>query len=84
VSLLESNLRYPDKARARGEKGAAQLTLNLNADGRIKMSRIVRSSGSSVLDKEALDLVQRVQPFPKPPTELVGVDLTVPIRFNMR
>jgi hypothetical protein len=47
---------------------------------------IVRSSGSSVLDQETLEIVRRAQPFAPIPTELAGphVDLTVPIRFNLR
>jgi periplasmic protein TonB len=46
----------------------------------------VRSSGASALDDEALALLRRAEPFPPPPPELPGarVDLTVPIRFNLR
>jgi protein TonB len=46
----------------------------------------VHSSGSPALDQETLDLLQRAQPFPPPPPELAGaqIDLTVPIRYNMR
>jgi protein TonB len=49
-------------------------------------SRIAHSSGASALDEEALALLRRAQPFPAPPRELPGerVDLTVPIRFNLR
>jgi protein TonB len=38
------------------------------------------------LDEEALALLRRAQPFPAPPRELPGerVDLTVPIRFNLK
>lgn len=41
---------------------------------------------TTVLDEEALPLLRRAQPFPAPPRELPGkhVDLTVPIRFNIR
>ena len=36
--------------------------------------------------EEALALLRRAQPFPPPPRELAGdhVDLTVPIRFNLK
>jgi protein TonB len=49
-------------------------------------SRITRSSGAAALDEEALALLRRAEPFPAPPAELVGpqVNLTVPIRFNLR
>jgi len=54
--------------------------------GRVIDSRVVRSSGASALDEEALALLRRAQPFPPPPPELSGqrVDLTVPIRFNLK
>jgi len=47
---------------------------------------VVRSSGASALDEEALALLRRAQPFPAPPPELPGqrVDLSVPIRFNLK
>jgi protein TonB len=46
----------------------------------------LRSSGAAALDEEALALLQRAQPFPPPPAEMAGphVDLTVPIRFNLK
>jgi periplasmic protein TonB len=49
-------------------------------------SRVVRSSGASALDEEAPTLLLRAQPFPPPPAELPGerVDLSVPIRFNLK
>jgi periplasmic protein TonB len=49
-------------------------------------SRVIRSSGAATLDEEALALLNRAQPFPAPPPEMPGprVDLTLPIRFNLR
>jgi protein TonB len=85
VGILERNKRYPAEARARGEQGVAQLAFSLDRQGRVVASRITRSSGSNALDREARDLLQRAQPFPPPPAMSGSqVDLTVPIRFNIR
>ena len=86
VSLLERNKRYPAVAQARGEKGTAELAFSLDRPGRVTASRIVRSSGSAALDQETLELVRRAQPFPPPPPELAGgeISLSVPIKFNIR
>ena len=48
--------------------------------------RFVKSSGSSVLDKKALALVQRAEPLPPPPPEVPGaqIPIVVPIRYNAR
>jgi protein TonB len=86
VALLERNKRYPPAAQSRGEHGVAQVFFSLDRQGRVIDSRVVRSAGAPALDEEALALLQRAQPFPAPPAELSGahVDLTVPIRFNLK
>lgn len=86
AALLERNKRYPSNAQARREQGVVQLYFSLDRKGMVIASRIAASSGSAALDEEAMSLVRRAQPFPPPPPELAGahVDLTVPIRFNLR
>jgi protein TonB len=86
VSVLERNKRYPAAAQSRREQGVAQVFFSLDRKGRVVESRIVRSSGAVALDEEALALLRRAQPFPAPPAELAGerVDLSVPIRFNLK
>jgi protein TonB len=46
----------------------------------------VHSSGSELLDRESLALVERAQPLPRPPAELTGAEIAivVPIRYNIR
>jgi protein TonB len=86
AALLERNKRYPAKAQSRREQGVVRLFFSLDRKGMVIESRVATSSGSPVLDEEAIALVRRAQPFPAPPSELAGahVDLTVPIRFNLR
>jgi protein TonB len=86
VAVLERNKRYPAAAQSRREQGIAQVFFSLDRQGRVIDSRLVRSSGARALDEEALALLRRAQPFPPPPRELPGerVDLTVPIRFNLK
>ena len=86
VALLERNKRYPPAAQARGEHGVAQVFFSLDREGHVIDSWITSSSGAAALDEEALALLRRAEPFPAPPAELIGaqVNLTVPIRFNLR
>jgi periplasmic protein TonB len=86
LALLERNKRYPESAQSRHQQGTARVFFSLDRQGRVVASRIVRSSGTDVLDEEALALLRRAQPFPPPPPELPGprIDLTVPIRFNLK
>jgi protein TonB len=84
VTLLEHNKCYPSDARARGEQGVARLAFRIDNEGHLLSSRILASSGSAALDAETLALLQRAQPFPPPPPELAGTELTVPLRFSIR
>src|SRR6478735_7750824 len=84
VAKLERSKRYPSEAR--GDQGIAQLAFSVDRQGGVHNARIVRSSGSSVLDHETLALVQRAQPLPPPPPEVSGaqIPIVVPIRYNAR
>ena len=86
VASLERSKRYPSAARARAEHGVAQLAFSIDRHGGVHNARIVRSSGSELLDSETLALLQRAQPLPPPPPELAGAEIAivVPIRYNIR
>jgi len=86
VATLERSKRYPSEARVRGEQGVAQLAFSIDRHGGVHHARIVHSSGSELLDRETLALVERAQPLPPPPPELAGAEITivVPIRYNIR
>jgi len=86
VALLQRNMRYPESARARGEQGVVQVFFILDRNGRVVRSSVLRSSGSSLLDEEALALLLRAEPFPAPPREVPGeqVERSVPIRFTLK
>lgn len=86
VARLERYKRYPSEAQARGEQGVAQLAFSVDRSGGVHNARILRSSGSDVLDRATLALVTRAQPLPPPPPEIRGaqIAIVVPIRYNMR
>jgi protein TonB len=83
---LNQYKRYPREARARGQQGTVKVSFVLDSDGRVVSSRIVKSSGSPILDQETLDLLQRAQPFPVPPNGAGEKDLflEVPISYALR
>jgi protein TonB len=83
ASLIEHNKRFPSQARDRDEQGSVLVGFSVDRDGHLLSSRIVKSSGSAVLDAETLALLHRSQPFPPPPPELVGHEETDLLRFNI-
>ena len=78
--------RYPAEAQSRGEQGVAQLAFSVDRSGGVHHARIVRSSGSGLLDARRWRCVERAAPLPPPPPEISGaqIAISVPIRYNMR
>jgi periplasmic protein TonB len=74
--------RYP--AQAKGATGVANLSFSIDRQGHVLNSQIIKSSGSSVLDAEAVSLITRAAPLPPPPAAIPDTDLTfvLPIRFG--
>ena len=86
VARLERYKQYPSQAQSRGEQGEAQLAFSVDRNGGVHHARIVRSSGSILLDEATLALAERAAPLPPPPPEIPGaqIAIVVPIRYNMR
>ncbi len=86
VARLERYRRYPHEAQQRGEHGVVQLAFNIDRRGGVHDVRILRSSGSSLLDRATLALPHRAAPLPPPPADLAGrrIPIVVPIRYNLR
>jgi protein TonB len=82
--ILEKNKRYPSQARAQRKRMVTRVAFNMDREGKVMSARIVASSGSSAFDQEALELIQRAQPYPPPPAVLPGAEIPiiVPIWFD--
>ena len=59
---------YPAVARDRGITGSARLHVVIARDGRLINARILRSSGSQILDRAGLDAAQRARLPAAPPS----------------
>lgn len=64
------NINYPIKARQRQVYGNVRMLISLNASGQISETRIIQSSGESLLDQAAVDIVNLAAPFEPFPEEL--------------
>jgi periplasmic protein TonB len=86
VSHLNRFKRYPDAARARGSQGSVLVEFTIDRSGNVVASRVLRHSGSSFLDEEAISVLQRASPLPSPPAEITGelFPLTLPIQFRIK
>jgi len=81
MAHLNRYKRFPSGA---GRGGVATIAFTINRSGQVTNSRLLRSSGDSVLDAEAVSLPRRASPVPAPPPGAGGrsIGLAVPIRFS--
>lgn len=86
VRHLQRYKRYPADAQSHSEQGVVLLGFSLDRAGRVLAHHIVRSSGYSDLDNEAMAMIIRAEPLPPFPASMpqAQLELTVPIRFSLR
>ncbi|HYQ37660.1 MAG TPA: energy transducer TonB, partial [Pseudomonas sp.] len=63
--------RYPEEARRRGQQGVVKLRFVLDGQGKVLSFELAAPSGSAALDRATLEMIQRAQPLPPPPAELL-------------
>jgi protein TonB len=85
VAHINRYKRYPAEARAHRMAGIVTVEFMLDRRGQVLSSRVTHSSGSAVLDEEAVGLLRRAAPLPTPPQEVPpeGIRLALPIHFRM-
>jgi protein TonB len=82
--LIVSSRRYPTGARRLGHEGTAIVAVRVTRSGSLAGSpRLRRSSGSSLLDAEALRMVRASAPYPKHQSTTNPLELVVPVQFSL-
>ncbi len=76
---IERAKRYPALARARKIEGVVSISFLMDPTGKVQTIKVVNSSGSSILDEEALAAVKRAAPFP-----YYAKPLSVSLRFSLK
>jgi protein TonB len=83
---LNKHKRYPGEARDKKEEGVATVWFSIDRSGKVITGRLQKSCGSTMLDKEALEMLNRASPFPRPPTDLASLEFnfSLPVRFQIK
>jgi protein TonB len=81
VSQIERHKRFSGS-----DHGIVRVAFGVDRNGGIHNARVVGSSGSSILDHDAIAWLERSAPLPAPPPELSGsmISISVPLRYNYR
>lgn len=77
-AAIEKAKNYPPLARRRGIEGTATAEFTINSRGLPENIRILKSSGSDILDTAARNTVLKASPFPQ-----VSGGIEVPITFRI-
>lgn len=85
MERLERFRSYPADARAEHDEGITVLRLLISRRGDVLGATVNETSGSNILDEEAINLAHRVSPLPQPPSEIIGdpLVLLVPVSFQL-
>ena len=77
-AAIERAKSYPTLARKRGIEGTVTTAFTISSKGYAENIRIVKSSGSEILDKAAKNTLLKASPFP-----VVNGGIEVPITFRI-
>ena len=77
--------RYPAQAMQNGWTGKVEIRLVIGANGMIQSASIKTSTGFSLLDETALDMIKKAKPLAQIPPALRGKEFTidVPVIFDL-
>lgn len=75
--LIEAHWEYPELALRYGLQGKLSLEFTIGAGGQVERARIIRSSGSQLLDNEALRAIKAAAPFPRIPSWIESNPLSI-------
>lgn len=83
---IEEVRKYPAFAKRQGIEGIVHLNFRVLSNGLSKDIRIIFTSGSGVLDKEAVATIQRANPFPSIPPKInqdsVAMEVAIVFALN--
>ena len=90
VDRIESRLLrvkfYPSIAKSQGIEGKVLIRMILDRTGNVLKWQLENGSGSTALDKAAIQMIQRASPFPAFPDDLSDdtLEMVVPVEFSLQ
>jgi TonB family protein len=85
IKKIRGKTKYPERALSREQEGNVRVAIVIDRQGTVLSTRILEASKFDLLNKEAIQAIQRSAPLPALPTEIAGsrFEFTVPIRWTL-
>lgn len=74
---IEQQWEYPELALRYGLQGRLSLEFTIGGSGHLEQLRVIRSSGSQLLDEEAIRAIKAAAPFPPIPSWIKSLPLLI-------
>lgn len=86
LARLQRKQRYPGEAQRLGQTDVVMIRITIDRTGHLLLAELVKSKGFALLDKEALALAKRAEPYPLPPASVLGdaIQMLVPIDYVLK
>lgn len=81
MKVIASRQSYPRAAQMRGDEGTAKVKVTVGAGGEVLAVELIQKTGSSLLDREAVELPRKIGRFPAPPGG--GTSIVLPMTWKM-
>jgi len=85
-NYIATKVKYPDLAKQNNLSGRVYITFIVSKDGPVKDAKIARSSGYTILDDEAMRVINAMPKWTPgmQKGQAVNVSYTVPINFSLQ
>ena len=85
-NYIATKVKYPDLAKQNNLSGRVYITFIVSKDGSVKDAKIARSSGYTILDDEAMRVINAMPKWTPgmQKGQAVNVSYTVPINFSLQ
>lgn len=78
---IQENKKYPWQAKKENIEGIVEMQFSISGDGQLKDVNIIKSSGYSILDEEAVATIKRSAPYPEIKNRLNTDNLQLQVRL---
>jgi protein TonB len=82
-SRISRQKHYPHQAKRFGIEGEVSVVFLIDSEGRIVDTKLLKKSGSRLLDRAVLEIFRQIEQFEKPPETMVKRSFEITIDYHL-